>query len=887
MRARRPLTRLRAGERFLYPGRGALLRTDVRSVGGGRPDVGTLVAMFVGRDRERRDLATALGTNGSVAITGPPGIGKSTLAHRVADQVGVPLLTRGIATLSAVPFLLFRDLIGDEPTDAPEELAGRVLRTRPAVLLLEDLQWADPASIDVIGHLVGRIPMVATVRSGAPETVPLLRRLPEVGFEELQLGGLPPEDATDLARRTFPSLTNDQLETLVSTADGNPLLLTEIGRGSDVSPSLIAALLDRLTLLSDDGLEAMDRLSVLGHPAPAGLLGPGADEVVASGLAHRSDDLVEVHHTLLAELVVERLGDRATAVARELARLAPPFEQAQLLTRTGDRAGARAAARAFADQAGSRRERAEGLLLVVTNAPDGELDADERVEAARLLQEFGRPLEALECCALDRLLGDEVSAYDRGRLVGVAAYSHWLLGDPSRFVELIDEAIGLLRGSRTEAEVLALGGSTLYATWIDLDGRSARDRAIEAVRLADEIGKARSFSRTRLASVLSTSGMVGWVEVYQEAIELARQEGDVRQEHEAAASLMLAQWSQGDLAAARRVAAQQLERVSRTDFPHFWSADAAVAALLDLLTGVAPATVLERWQAVAADPVPCRNRPFLEAAIILALADQGLDEDARRHARGFVDRAGGGAQWRAVARWTLSEVAWLAGDDNDVLAQVDHLADLGVGDYPPAVMARLLAAHVAVAAGCEPTPPEPSVLLPAWEGAPIEWRALAAEHLGDHRAAVTLFEQAADRYVGRDVRSQARCLWAAARATQSAGDDAVPRLLAAEAFADQHGYRALLRRIHPLLRRSGITRSAPTGRTLAGLTTRELEVLDRVGEGLTSGQIANQLGIGRDTVDDLVRSALRRLGVANRRAAVAKVRSLRSSDAGDELPPRG
>ena len=49
--------------------------------------------------------------------------------------------------------------------------------------------------------------------------------------------------------------------------------------------------------------------------------------------------------------------------------------------------------------------------------------------------------------------------------------------------------------------------------------------------------------------------------------------------------------------------------------------------------------------------------------------------------------------------------------------------------------------------------------------------------------------------------------------------------------------------------------------------------MDLVGMGRTSSQIATELGISRDTVDDLVKSALQRLGVSNRRAAVAKLRA--------------
>lgn len=840
--------------------------------------VGTLVRMLVGRDEELDRLTSALRHGRSAVIVGPAGIGKSTLAQTAASDLGGAFVGRAIASLSSVPFHLFRNRLRDHPVDASDEVVDHVLRSDPGPIVLDDLQWADPASLEVVDLLVGRVPVVATIRTDEPGSAPASARLEALGFDRFELRGLTDHEARALARRANPALTDTQVQALVDTAAGSPLLLIEMGRHDSVSPTLTRALLARLDDLAPEAREVVHRLCVLGRPAPPDLVGDGVATAVASGLVHWVDDQVEVHHPLLGELIEENLGDEAHTVRRRLAPLVGPHEAALLHARAGDRERARAEALRAVAAAASQRDRTEALLLAISHAPPGELDADLRFEATQLLIDFGRPSEALECSGLHLLDQTDASRFDRGRLTAVAAYSHWLLGDTARFATLVEDALTNLRGTRTEVEVRVLAGSTIYATWVDLDGRSALDRARQAVELSDEIGMGQGFARMRLAAVLSTIGASGWTDLYQEAIDLAERSGDARLGHEAATSLVLAEWTRGDAHLARKVARAQLERTDRVEYPQNWLVHAASAAILDLQLGEDPAVIVERWRPVIEEVQFFRTRPFLEAAVTIALADLGLDHEAERATEGLLERTGVAEQWQAVARWAQAEVAFAGGHDDEVLEVYEHSTGFRIGDYPPVVMTRLLASHVRTSRGAGPVGTEPQVLMPAWAAAPVEWRALASQHGERFEEAVAGFDDAARLYVDHDARSQARCLWAAARAHQLSGEDATDRLLAAEAFAERHGYRALLRRIHPLMRREGISRSAPTGRAAAGLTSREHEVLERVSRGRTSAQIATELGISRDTVDDLVRSAMRRLGVSNRREAVARLRASTTAD---------
>ena len=70
-------------------------------------------------------------------------------------------------------------------------------------------------------------------------------------------------------------------------------------------------------------------------------------------------------------------------------------------------------------------------------------------------------------------------------------------------------------------------------------------------------------------------------------------------------------------------------------------------------------------------------------------------------------------------------------------------------------------------------------------------------------------------------------------------------------------------------------------RNPAGLTTRELEVLDLVAEGLTNGEIATRLVISEKTVGHHVSAILRKLGVGSRYEAAKPPSKIGSSPAQD------
>ncbi|MCU1369893.1 MAG: LuxR family transcriptional regulator [Ilumatobacteraceae bacterium] len=828
--------------------------------------------MLVGRQNELEVLRELIAAARPVVLVGPAGIGKSTLARAALAEQGPFREGGALATLSWSPFLVFRRVLREAPDELPAGVAGAVVHQGASPVLLDDLQWADDASLETLALLVDQVPIVATVRSGEARSDEVTEALELVGAARIELAGLTDEAAAELASALHPELGSTERDELVAVAGGNPLLLGELPKGPEAAPGLVSTLLGRLRVLDPPARAAMERLAVLGHPASAAVLGPGAHALVPAGLVHRVDERFEVHHSLLAEVIADELGERADQVRRELLPLVDLPERAHLLAAVGDRPSARTAALEASEQETDRRRRATMLALAVECADD--LDVEHRIEAARLFTAISEPATARALCAVEGR--DELAAVLRGGLYAAEAEAAWLQGRSDHMAELIGRALDDLEGTGTAYEAAALAGSTVLQTSVDLDGRPALERAHAAVRLADAIGEEQGYTRTRLASVLLTAGEAGWADLYDEVIAQAIEDGDRPLRRTAVTSLVLGLWITGDAARAEEVAVAELQVAQPEGYDEHWPSIASYAALLGLLVGRPRNEIIDRFAPLLDRWAGHRARPFLEATIVLALADQGLHRAASDRLAGLGDRIGADALARSIGAWATIDAAWCAGRAPDAVAAAVDLLALGVGDYPSAAQGRLVGAHGALELGVELPGPAPAAAFPAWRAVPAEWAALVAAQEGRIGDAIEGFSDAAASWVGNDVRSEARCRWAAGSLAATAGrEDAPELLLAAEASALAHGLDPILVRTRRSLRSIGMARRAATVEGVAGLTGREGAVLELVAEGGTSVTIGAELGIEPSTVDSFVRSAMRKLGASTRMAAAVQWRAAR------------
>ncbi|HEX6754320.1 MAG TPA: ATP-binding protein, partial [Mycobacteriales bacterium] len=278
----------------------------------------------VGRDDElghfdRLVRGVAAGRGGAIWVEGEAGIGKSALltaglsgaeglgcqVHRAAaDELGrrfplqvmldcldvLPATTDPVRRPVAEALRVrshARAAALDPVPAAAEELMGLLERlcARPLVLAVDDLQWADDASLLVwhwLGRRIGQLPLLLVA---AHRPVPLQAQVArlrhqaaDAGATMLELARLPEEAVAGLvADLTGAEAVGPRLRAAMTGAGGNPLyvremvdalarerLLSTAGRtvelagaaGTDTVPdvpmSLVAAISDRLGFLSED-----------------------------------------------------------------------------------------------------------------------------------------------------------------------------------------------------------------------------------------------------------------------------------------------------------------------------------------------------------------------------------------------------------------------------------------------------------------------------------------------------------------------------------------------------------------------------------------------------------------------------------------------------------
>ena len=123
------------------------------------------------------------------------------------------------------------------------------------VLFVDDLHWADPATTEVLGQLIGHRRVVLTCRPGTDLPGWTDRMVTVV------VGPLCEADARSLARRLHPTLDDVEIDRLVSFSAGNPLLVSHLSHDGAIRPTLRAAVAARLELLPDAVRDAVTELA--------------------------------------------------------------------------------------------------------------------------------------------------------------------------------------------------------------------------------------------------------------------------------------------------------------------------------------------------------------------------------------------------------------------------------------------------------------------------------------------------------------------------------------------------------------------------------------------------------------------------------------------------
>jgi DNA-binding CsgD family transcriptional regulator len=316
---------------------------------------------------ELGELGSALasaraGSGRAVLVTGDAGVGKTRLAQRATalaeDFVVLTGTCLPLSTLN-VPLLPLRMMVGGSLGSDPAEEFDRWLGAhgaeQPVALVLDDLQWADQATLDVLMWVVAglrarRLALLLTLRRGeVGPGHPLTRWLADVrrlpGFGELPLGPLDAEETRAQLRGLVGDEPHDSLVREVHRRTGGNAYLNELlvaglpatatGLGDGALPGdLVSAVLRPWHQLSPRARELARVMAVGGRVARGNALadasrlagvddpGPLLRECVEAGVLDAVDgDGYWFHHPLQAESL------EATLTHPERQRLHASFAQ--------------------------------------------------------------------------------------------------------------------------------------------------------------------------------------------------------------------------------------------------------------------------------------------------------------------------------------------------------------------------------------------------------------------------------------------------------------------------------------------------------------------------------------------------------------------------------
>ncbi|GAA4462422.1 ATP-binding protein [Phytohabitans houttuyneae] len=350
-------------------------------------------------DRTREWItALAAGRGRAVLVEGEPGIGKSSLMRAAADDAktaGCQLFWASCDELSqAFPLLPLLDALESAPVDrGPAEIA-ELLRAEsvpgngvdqvaaaterllslvdelctgaPVLLVVDDLQWADAATVQTLGRLVRTVHQLPLLVAGVTRPVPIREDLKALSrsvrpADRLRLHSLSDAEVARLVQNTTGGRPGPRLLQLAGGAAGNPLYVTELvdalarggaltmddglveATGTRTPGSLSAAIADRVEFLSAPGRGLLRAAALLGvdfsvselamvSGQSVGELMPVLDEAILAGVLRENDFALAFRHPLIRAALYEEMPAAVRAAwhrdaARALARGGAPAER--------------------------------------------------------------------------------------------------------------------------------------------------------------------------------------------------------------------------------------------------------------------------------------------------------------------------------------------------------------------------------------------------------------------------------------------------------------------------------------------------------------------------------------------------------------------------------
>ena len=382
-----------------------------------------------GREGDISQIIDELSEGGCVILSGLPGVGKTSVARGVVDELISSGLTVKWATCHnySDPANLAEQWSGKSAPTSLAAIASSISNSR-TILVLDEVQELH------VRHAAGVEELLSELKRG-PSSVLVVVRAPSPlgemkGYSEIRLGGLTAESGSQI----ISGLVDENEAAEISTALGGHPLALHLWSPDDVLPARVEAIQEYveemvIRRLSEDGTSTLDELCLVPFPLRSEELfeNEGIQELDESAILRWADSMVEPHHLIRnvrrgiwradeladlhsigASLWAKREGERALQIEAHHRLNSPEFDTEWLSNRLQQIASFDSAAAAVLIEQAVERS---GDEVLREGAVDLALERGEGIIAESHLSELSDgPEKKLRQARLARIRGDSQTA---------------------------------------------------------------------------------------------------------------------------------------------------------------------------------------------------------------------------------------------------------------------------------------------------------------------------------------------------------------------------------------------------------------------------------------------------------------------------------------------